>query len=358
MTAFDQAFIKAYQQKRKVVEPDAPTESTLPPSGDTAAGARPETQPQSPFSGIQPASVMTVLEKGAHRSARNTVAAKVSPSARGVKSEAENSRTSFVEQAHQPAKPSSKNKAAARSRKKKTSAPTIDVGELSSMVYRLDAAAETIPQSPKSKSFTSSSLGEKSQAADDPQTQRSGQGETATNKDPGAKHPGNLDPGPADSTKTHRFDPPAQACAAEKSSTKVVDSVKNTDSRTSKNAMHESEIAVEKNTTAMNFYPQPSIRVFQPMLQVDHFIWPKVCRRLETTAYVELERLGETLISAKQQGVKVVAFGSTQHGEGVTTLVLCAARQLMTRNVKTVLVDADLNDPQLGKSLGLLPQLG
>ena len=32
--------------------------------------------------------------------------------------------------------------------------------------------------------------------------------------------------------------------------------------------------------------PAPAIRLFQPMLQVDHFSWPKVCGRLESSALV------------------------------------------------------------------------
>jgi Mrp family chromosome partitioning ATPase len=106
------------------------------------------------------------------------------------------------------------------------------------------------------------------------------------------------------------------------------------------------------------FYPESAIRVFQPMLQVDHFAWPRVCQRLESIAAVELNRLAETLLAAAKQGMKVVGLCGGQRGEGATTLLLCAARQLLARNVKTVLVDADLAQPQLAKRLGLLPQLG
>ncbi|MGA2797870.1 MAG: AAA family ATPase, partial [Thermoguttaceae bacterium] len=110
--------------------------------------------------------------------------------------------------------------------------------------------------------------------------------------------------------------------------------------------------------SAKGLHPETAIRVFQPMLQVDHFAWPKVCQRMESIAALELNRLAETLLAAAKQGMKVVGLCSGQRGEGATTLLLCAARQLAARNVKTVLIDADLDEPQLAKRLGLLPQLG
>ncbi len=106
------------------------------------------------------------------------------------------------------------------------------------------------------------------------------------------------------------------------------------------------------------FYGETGIRVFQPMLQVDHFAWPKVCHRLESVAAGELDRLAETLLAAVKQGMKVIGLSGGVRGEGATTLLLCAARRMIKRGVKTVAVDADLGEPQLSKRLGLLPQLG
>jgi Mrp family chromosome partitioning ATPase len=106
------------------------------------------------------------------------------------------------------------------------------------------------------------------------------------------------------------------------------------------------------------FYPETAMRVFQPMLQVDYFSWPKVCHRLESIAALELDRLAETLLATIKKGVKVVGFSGAGRGDGATTMLLCAARRLVTRNVKMAVVDADLSEPQLTKRLGLLPQLG
>lgn len=96
----------------------------------------------------------------------------------------------------------------------------------------------------------------------------------------------------------------------------------------------------------------------KPMLQVDHFTWPRVCRRLEQTAGDELDRLGEALLAELARGRKVVAFGGCRAGEGATTLALCAAHELSQRGLRVALVDANLSSPDLGTLMGLRPQHG
>jgi Mrp family chromosome partitioning ATPase len=123
-------------------------------------------------------------------------------------------------------------------------------------------------------------------------------------------------------------------------------------------AMQDAPPCPATEAPATGFYPESTIRVFQPMLQVDHFAWPKVCRRLESQAPEELDRVADTLHAAGKGGMKIVGFSGSQRGHGATTLLLCAAKRLVSRGVKTVIVDADLREPQLAKCLGLLPQLG
>jgi Mrp family chromosome partitioning ATPase len=112
------------------------------------------------------------------------------------------------------------------------------------------------------------------------------------------------------------------------------------------------------NLGMTTFYQEASIRVFQPMLQVEHFSWPKACHGLEASAARELDRLTDALLGLLRQGMKVVGLGGRQPDEGATTLLLCLARRMVARNVKTVVVDADVFDPQVAKRLGLIPQLG
>jgi Mrp family chromosome partitioning ATPase len=102
----------------------------------------------------------------------------------------------------------------------------------------------------------------------------------------------------------------------------------------------------------------PAPREFKPAWQVDHFTWPKVCRRLIALAAEELDRLADALLAANAHGQKVLAIGGCRRGEGATTLLLCAARRLAERGLKPILVDADLGRPRLAKRLAVQPQLG
>jgi Mrp family chromosome partitioning ATPase len=91
---------------------------------------------------------------------------------------------------------------------------------------------------------------------------------------------------------------------------------------------------------------------------VERFSWPKACRRLIARASDEFDRLADALADARKQGRQVLAIGGCRAGEGATTLLLCAARRLAERGIKSVLVDADLNRPRLAKRLGVQPQFG
>ena len=97
---------------------------------------------------------------------------------------------------------------------------------------------------------------------------------------------------------------------------------------------------------------------FQPMLQVDRFTWPSICRRLDQAAPRELDRMVDGLVDVMGRGNNVVAVAGCRRGEGATTLLLCAGRRLAKLGLKVLLADADLADPQLARRLGLSPQSG
>ncbi|MHC4176531.1 MAG: AAA family ATPase [Planctomycetota bacterium] len=103
---------------------------------------------------------------------------------------------------------------------------------------------------------------------------------------------------------------------------------------------------------------RPGDQTFQPMLQVDRFTWPAVCRRLGEAAREEFDRLADRLADVMAEGNKVVAIGGCQRGEGATTLLLCAASRLAGRGLKVLMADANLADPQLACRLGLSPESG
>jgi Mrp family chromosome partitioning ATPase len=102
----------------------------------------------------------------------------------------------------------------------------------------------------------------------------------------------------------------------------------------------------------------PAIRLFQPMLQVDHFAWPKVCGRLESGANAELDSVIETVVAAQIRGKKVFVIGGCRSGDGATSLLLATAKRLAAQEMKVALVEGDWNQPQLARRLGLLPQYG
>jgi Mrp family chromosome partitioning ATPase len=97
---------------------------------------------------------------------------------------------------------------------------------------------------------------------------------------------------------------------------------------------------------------------FRPLLQVDRFAWPQVCARLAQSVPAELDRLADQLLAAGERGARVVGLAAPSAGSGVSTAVLCAARQLAGRGVRVALVDGNLADPQLAGRLGLLPEFG
>jgi len=99
-------------------------------------------------------------------------------------------------------------------------------------------------------------------------------------------------------------------------------------------------------------------RELNPAWRVDHFSWPRVCRRLFSQASDEMDRLADALMTLGAKGQKVLAFGGVRGGEGATTLLLCAARRLAERGVRLAMIDADGIRPRLAKRLGVQPQSG
>jgi Mrp family chromosome partitioning ATPase len=100
----------------------------------------------------------------------------------------------------------------------------------------------------------------------------------------------------------------------------------------------------------------PAEPAWRPLLQVDRVIWPTIHGRLQTTAAIQ--EMADGLLSICASGSKVLGLTSCAPGEGVTTILLAAARKLLSQGRKVALVDANWGNPQLAQSLGLLPQIG
>jgi Mrp family chromosome partitioning ATPase len=96
----------------------------------------------------------------------------------------------------------------------------------------------------------------------------------------------------------------------------------------------------------------------QPLLEVDSFIWPPQCATLMRLIPWAWEAFAKELTNRGARGQKVIVMTGCRRGEGRTTAVLCAARQLGQSGVKTVIVDADFEKPGLARRLGVSPQTG
>jgi Mrp family chromosome partitioning ATPase len=104
--------------------------------------------------------------------------------------------------------------------------------------------------------------------------------------------------------------------------------------------------------------PAPVEPEWQPLLQVDRVAWPSIHDRLLSTASAAIDQLAAGLLSICESGSKTLGLASSASGEGVTTLLLAAARKLLSQGRKIVLVDAHWDKPHVAQSLGLLPQIG
>ncbi|AMV37228.1 CpsD/CapB family tyrosine-protein kinase [Planctomyces sp. SH-PL62] len=87
--------------------------------------------------------------------------------------------------------------------------------------------------------------------------------------------------------------------------------------------------------------------------------WPEVVDVLERSWGDRFRQMADRILEARdRKGVKVLLFTSCHRAEGRTTLVLTLARALAGRPIKTLLVDADLSGPMLGRSLGIRCDVG
>jgi Mrp family chromosome partitioning ATPase len=97
---------------------------------------------------------------------------------------------------------------------------------------------------------------------------------------------------------------------------------------------------------------------WSPLLQVDRVVWPTIHNRLQGAAKAAIALMTDGLQSIGDSGRKIIGLASAARGEGVTTLLSAAARNLLERGRTVAVVDSHWENPQLAKSLGLLPQIG
>ncbi|MCE9606132.1 MAG: hypothetical protein K8U03_14645 [Planctomycetia bacterium] len=97
---------------------------------------------------------------------------------------------------------------------------------------------------------------------------------------------------------------------------------------------------------------------FCPAFETERFHWPRNVEVLIAATGNEFAQFTAELeerIGAGRQTLVVTGIGRS---EGRSTLVLALARLLANRNLRAVVVDADLRQPQLAELLGIRPELG
>src|SRR5262249_38236066 len=98
--------------------------------------------------------------------------------------------------------------------------------------------------------------------------------------------------------------------------------------------------------------------IFRPMLEVDQFAWPHACHELLSQADEMWNAFAAQILEEHGGGHACIAIASCLRGEGRTTITLSAGKFLAARGLRTVIVDADLDNPTLAQSCGISPQIG
>lgn len=100
---------------------------------------------------------------------------------------------------------------------------------------------------------------------------------------------------------------------------------------------------------------QESAQAFAPDWEVDRLAWPAICERLLESEARYFRSVGQRLKEATRDGHHVMMISGARRGEGRTTLALCLARCAAEAGIAVAVVDADLENPQLGSQLGIEP---
>jgi Mrp family chromosome partitioning ATPase len=97
----------------------------------------------------------------------------------------------------------------------------------------------------------------------------------------------------------------------------------------------------------------------QPAEPFPELEWPPTVLALEREWGERFQHMSQFLVDARQRrNLKVILFTSCHRAEGRTTLVLALARALARHPLHTLVLDADLTGPMVGRLIGLRPEVG
>ncbi len=91
----------------------------------------------------------------------------------------------------------------------------------------------------------------------------------------------------------------------------------------------------------------------KPAWEVDYFPWPRIARRLLSTHHALFDQIGTQILSDLQPTRSRIGICSTFPREGKTTLAICLARWAANSGRRTLLIDADVERPQMTAMTGL-----
>ncbi|MGI9517705.1 MAG: tyrosine-protein kinase family protein [Pirellulaceae bacterium] len=91
----------------------------------------------------------------------------------------------------------------------------------------------------------------------------------------------------------------------------------------------------------------------KPAWEVDYFPWPRIARRLLSTHHALFDQIGSQILGDLQPTRSRIGICSTFPREGKTTLAICLARWAANSGKRTVLIDADVERPQMTAMTGL-----
>jgi Mrp family chromosome partitioning ATPase len=87
--------------------------------------------------------------------------------------------------------------------------------------------------------------------------------------------------------------------------------------------------------------------------EVDRFAWPADIEALFEGQAAYFEHAGQKLLAASREGLSKLAITSARPGEGTTTMTLCLARAVAAVGGRVAVLDGNLRNAQIGKTLSL-----
>lgn len=116
--------------------------------------------------------------------------------------------------------------------------------------------------------------------------------------------------------------------------------------------------AVERLPLSAFVRPDALLDDFRPHLEVDQFVWPSAVRAILDRGGQGIASFGAQLLTLAGLGEKVLVITGGCRGEGRTSVTLAMARTVAEAGGRVVVVDADVERPELAHSLRVAPEFG